>query len=316
MIAQHEDVLGGDFTSQTIPLRPDDEGPVDATLVRRLPARQSHRAVLYVHGFVDYFFQRHLARQWVDHDYDFYAIDLRKYGRSLRPHQTANFITDFADYDEELDTAIEMVRAEGHDVVVVLGHSTGGLIVPLWANRRRGQHLIDAIVLNSPFFDLNGTHFERGLLTTIIDTVGRFAPNLVVSKLPSNYTRSIHTSGGGEWDFDTRWKPTGPFPVRAGWARAARRAHAQVDAGLDIDVPILVCASARSGDGRKLGPQFADSDCVLDVDQMVAGAARIGRDVTVVRIEGGLHDLALSPAPVRQRFFDEVFSWTANHVPV
>ena len=103
----------------------------------------------------------------MDDGFDFYAIDLRKYGRSLRSHQTPNYITDLADYDEELDEAVRIIRAEGHDVVVLLGHSTGGLIAPLWANRRRGRQLIDAIVLNSPFFDLNGTGFERGPLTRI-----------------------------------------------------------------------------------------------------------------------------------------------------
>jgi alpha-beta hydrolase superfamily lysophospholipase len=315
MIAQHEDVLGIDFTSQTIPLRPDDEGPVDATLIRRLPERQSHRAVLYIHGFVDYFFQAHLAQVWVDHDYDFYAIDLRKYGRSLRPHQTKNYITDFADYDEEIDESIRIIREDGHDVVVMLGHSTGGLIASLWANRRRGQHLIDALVLNSPFFDLNGTRFERGMLTKIIDRIGRFAPKLPIQNLASNYAKSIHDSNGGEWDFNTDWKSIGPFPVRAGWARAARRAHALLNAGLDIDVPILVCASARSADGSRPGPQHADADCVLNVDHMVIGAARIGRDVTVVRIDGGIHDLSLSPKTVRERFFDAVFAWADINVP-
>ncbi|MEK8226237.1 alpha/beta hydrolase [Oerskovia sp. M15] len=41
------------------------------------------RAVLYVHGFVDYFFQAHLGDAFEEHGYAFYAIDLRGYGRSL-----------------------------------------------------------------------------------------------------------------------------------------------------------------------------------------------------------------------------------------
>lgn len=39
-----------------IPLQEDYEGKVIATLVRRLSASGSGRAVLYIHGFNDYFF--------------------------------------------------------------------------------------------------------------------------------------------------------------------------------------------------------------------------------------------------------------------
>ncbi|HWD23096.1 MAG TPA: alpha/beta hydrolase, partial [Burkholderiales bacterium] len=71
---------------------PDDyDGPVMATLVR-LPAGAAPRgAVLYVHGFADYFFQRHMAQRFAAEGYAFYALDLRKHGRSLRPHQHPNF---------------------------------------------------------------------------------------------------------------------------------------------------------------------------------------------------------------------------------
>ncbi len=315
MTAPTEDVLGPPFSAQTLPLRPDAEGPVVATLIRRTPIGRHRRAVLYLHGFVDYFFHVHVAQQWVDHGYDFYALDLRKYGRSIRPHQTVNHVTDLSDYDEELDEAVRIIRAEGHEVVVLLAHSTGGLIGPLWAHRRRDQHPIDAMVLNSPFFDLNGTALERGLYTRLIDVFGRFFPRIVVSSMASAYAQALHTSNGGEWEFDTAWKSIGPSRVRAGWLRTVRRGHRRLNAGLAIGVPVLVITSARSGDPAVPGPHHADSDCVLDVRQMWAGATALGGDVTVVTVEAGLHDLSLSREHVREVFFREVFQWTEKHVP-
>jgi hypothetical protein len=56
-----QDVLGPPYERQTIDLGTDDEGPVVATLVRRRADRPTGRAVLYVHGFVDDFFQTHVA---------------------------------------------------------------------------------------------------------------------------------------------------------------------------------------------------------------------------------------------------------------
>src|SRR5262245_425016 len=115
-----------------IPLDPDDEGEVLATLVRRRSdGGPSNRAVLYVHGFTDYFFQTHLADFYAARGWDFYALDLRKYGRSLRPHQTPNFVRDIAEYYPELDAAAEQIRADGHDTLLVNAHSTGGLVTAL-----------------------------------------------------------------------------------------------------------------------------------------------------------------------------------------
>src|SRR5688572_31755509 len=104
------DILGEPYRSRVIDLGHDEEGPVVATLVRRRAETPTGRAVLYVHGFVDYFFQTHLADFFVERGWDFYAIDLRKYGRSLRPHQTPNFCRDITDYYPELDAAARLIR--------------------------------------------------------------------------------------------------------------------------------------------------------------------------------------------------------------
>ena len=62
-----------------------------ATLVRRQP-KPGARAMLYVHGHNDYFFQRHVADFYAGLGIGFYALDLRKCGRSLLPHQTASIV--------------------------------------------------------------------------------------------------------------------------------------------------------------------------------------------------------------------------------
>ena len=74
------DILGPPYTVETIDLPDDAEGPVHATLVRRPAGEPTSRAVLHVHGFADYFFQTGYAQWWNAQGYDFYAIDLRKYG--------------------------------------------------------------------------------------------------------------------------------------------------------------------------------------------------------------------------------------------
>ncbi|WP_223263168.1 alpha/beta hydrolase [Arthrobacter sp. NamB2] len=311
-----EDVLGPGYEARTLPLRPDDEGDVVATLVRRRVPGGSRRAVLYVHGFVDYFFQTHLADAWHDAGFDFYALDLRKYGRSLLEDQTPNYITSLEDYDEELDEAARIIREdERHEVLVVMGHSTGGLVTSLWAHRRRGQGIVDALVLNSPWFDLNASLFQRTVGTAAVHRLGTLRPRAVVGKLGTAYGRYLHREGGGEWDYDLAWKPHGGFPVVAGWLRAIRRGHAELNRGLAIDCPVLVACSDATSDPAKEPGRISSTDVVLDVAHIAGRAPRLGRLVTLVRIAGGIHDLALSPEPARSAFFSELARWQQAYVP-
>ena len=319
-----EDVLGPGWVARTLPLAPDGVGrthartapgapdPV-ATLVHRDDAGHRERAVLYVHGFTDYFFQAEHARRWSDQGYDFYAVDLRDYGRSIRPGRTPGWVTDLATYDEDLTAALQAVREHGYRQVVLLGHSTGGLITALYLDRHPGA--VDALVLNSPWLDLNAGWLSRVVLTPVLDAVALRVPRLRVSTLGEAYGRALHTSTGGDWDYDLAWKPTVDVPVYAAWLRAIRRGHARVGRGLDLDLPVLVCTSGRSGHrSRPSERDLAGADCVLNVAHMHARGPRLGPDVTLARIDGGRHDLALSAPPARRTYEEAVFSWLARRL--
>jgi len=208
-----------------------------------------------------------------------------------------------------------VVRAEHSDGarVVLLGSSTGGLITSLWTHGHPGS--VAALVLNSPWLDLNENWFKRTILTQTLDVVGKYAPRLPVGALEPHYGRALHAETGGAWSYDLTWKPHEGFPIRAGWFRAIRRGHARVKQGLSIDVPVLLCASARSGSNHRATPALADSDCVLNVEHMARYGPGLGADVTVARIEGGIHDLALSAPPARERYERAVFDWLETKVP-
>ncbi len=310
------DVLGPDYRVETISLPPDSEGPVVATLVTLEPARPNGRAVLHVHGFADYFFHTEYARWWADRGYTFYALDLRKYGRSLRDHQTPNYVGDLSEYYAEIDLAWwRITRRDGHREVIVSGHSTGGLTVPLWAHERRPDGLL-AMVLNSPWFDMQGSAWLRSPAARVaIERFGTRRPMQAIPRRISGvYGRSLHREHGGEWDYDLVWKPLESRPVYVGWLRAVRRGHAQVHAGLDVECPTLVLSSARSYFGEQSDDIAATHDSVLDVEQIRRWASSVGRHVTSIAIDGAMHDVVLSRPEVRAEAYARIDTWLAAWV--
>ena len=311
------DVLGPPYERHTIDLGTDDEGPVVATLVRRRADRPSGRAVLYVHGFVDYFFQTHLADFFAERGWDFYALDLRKYGRSLLPHQTPNFARSLTDYYPELDEAARIIRVDdGHDQMLVAGHSTGGLITSLWSHSRQGEGIVDGLFLNSPFFDFNVPWLvKRPLMAAVVAASGRTPYRKIPTASLGLYGESLHTDHRGEWTYDLAWKPIAGFPVTAGWLNAIRRGQRRLRAGLSIDAPILVACSTRTFKGRAWSEDIRTADVVLDVEHIARWAPRLGTRVTIARFDGGIHDLTLSGKDVRTMVFRELGRWVDAFVP-
>lgn len=311
------DVLGAPYERHTIDLGRDDEGPVIATLVRRRAETPSRRAVLYVHGFVDYFFQTHLADFFVDRGWDFYALDLRKYGRSLLPHQTPNFCRSLTDYYPELDEAARIIReVDGHDQLLVSGHSTGGLITSLWSHSRRGRGIVDGLFLNSPFFDFNVPWaMRRPIMTALSSVAGRSPYRILPTGGLGLYGQSLHVEHRGEWTYDLAWKPVLGFPVRFGWLQAIQNGQKRLRRGLSIDAPVLVACSSRTFRGRAWTDDVRLTDSVLDVEHIVRWAPNLGPRVTIARFDGGLHDLTLSGKDVRAEVFRELGRWVDAFVP-
>jgi alpha-beta hydrolase superfamily lysophospholipase len=295
----------GDMTQPGAAAQPGDTGQ---------PNEDVRGAVLYVHGFSDYFFQKAEADFYAERGLRFYALDLRKCGRALRPGQTAHYVSDLASYDVELNQALEIITEENPGLpVITAGHSTGGLIIPLWLHRRRQTAgTTDPIVgaaLNSPWLDLQGSWMQRGPLTQVIHVAAKARPFAVIKTTPGVYGKTLHVSGTGEWEFDTNLKPIDGFPVTVGWMHAIRRGHARVHRGIETGVPTLVQRSARTHFSPEYSPESDRCDLVLDTVQIGRWAHNLGAQVTDSVINGARHDVFLSLPEVRARAYSELDAW-------
>lgn len=312
------DVLDG-FEQLTVDLEPDEEGDVVATVARRISPGATDAGVdlLYVHGWNDYFFQAHLADFWEDLGVRFHALDLRKYGRSIRDGQTLNYVADLGTYDEDIAAALTAI---GHGLgasnsrrLLLMGHSTGGLILSLWASRNPGRAV--GLVLNAPWLELQTREATRRMLEPGVRAAAALNPRgPVVYYDKGLYSRAISAEYDGEWTYDTYWRSDhGRRPTPA-WMAAIFRGHDQVAHGLAIDAPVLVLLSAKSSSPSRWTEETQRTDTVLDVIGVARRVPNLGPVTTLVWVDGALHDVTLSAAPVRDVVWRETARWFRGYV--
>lgn len=326
-----EDVLGDDYAARTLPLLDDDEGPVFATLVHYkgpLRAARPRAKCLYLHGRNDYFFQTELAERCARFGVDFYALDLRKYGRSLRPWQTIGYAADLSVYEEELGLAVEIMHGHTPGLpLFIMGHSTGGLLATLWAYRRPGA--ISGLILNSAWLELQSMAAWRPALQQIVGRIADRNPRATVvgnakpdvygpsitegwfaSGLPlPNYLRGKpNDPAAAGWNVFPEWKRHPSYPVPAGWFQAVLEAQSFVANEVHLDCPVLSFASTGSAPANEWSPEVFSHDIVLDADAIAERSAHLSDTVTIARLPGK-HDLTLSDPPVRERFYTILSAW-------
>ncbi len=302
------------FSVQKLRLKDDYEGITEAHLIERKAKSRSQKAILYIHGFIDHFFQNNIADWANDLNINFYALCLRKYGISLLPHQKPNMVRCLSEYFEEVDMAIDIIRKKDKNTsLILLGHSTGGLISSLYAHYHKNDNIIDALILNSPFFDFNKPAWFKKSVLPVIAAIGNKFPNIPSPEgLKDGYAKSIHSSYYGEWDFNLDYKPIQGYKVNLGWIAAIYYSQRKLHNGLDISCPILLMYSSKSVIPGNYNESMQTADAVLNVADISKYGDVIGKQVKKVEIEDGLHDLVLSKKEVREIVFKEMTDFVEN----
>jgi len=226
------------------------------------------------------------------------------------------------------------IRAEqGWETELVLsGHSTGGLIASLWADRHPGA--LRALILNSAWLSLQGSELVRTVGDPVLRTLALRDPRMSILDGWVDPARVFSITDGwvperdGElpdpawaddpyvtgWDINPAWSIKPSAPVRVGWLQAVMEGHNRVAQGLDIRCPVLSMGAASTRLGVTWTPESRSADTIIDADATARRAVMLGKLVTIARFPGGVHDLTLSEPPVREQVFSAMRRWMSAYV--
>lgn len=307
-LSWHPDILPG-FEARYVNQGEAFDGPCRCTIVRRRAKGHSERAFLYVHGFNDYFFQSEMGRRFVDSGYNFYAVDLRRYGRSREPWQYPFNIRNVKEYFNDIDSALAQIRRDGNTDITLGGHSTGGLTVAYFASDRGVNAGVNRVVTDSPFLEWNFSPFMRNVAAPVIGFLGKIFPNSKIKQGHCDgYAYSLLKQYHGQWDYNTDWKMIFSPAVTYSWVGAINNAQSKLTKHREnIKVPILVMHSSRKIDGCAWTPEFQTGDAVLDPEMINKRGNKLGSQRMVCTIDSGLHDLILSEPRPREAAYDTIF---------
>ena len=226
-------------------------------------------------------------------------------------------MADLEEYFAELDHAWQRItERDGHTQVILSGHSTGGLVVALWADARKPEELA-GIVLNSPWLDLQGKAWMRTPpATAVIDRIGRLQPMRI---FPRDGQRRLREEPAP--------RPRGRVGLRPD-LEAARVLSRPASGGSARSAPATPgctagsTSTARSWSSRRTArssPRALDenahtTDIVLDVKQIRRWAGSLGSNVTSIAVPGAVHDVVLSRPKARERAYAEIQRWLSTYV--
>lgn len=267
--------------------------------------------MLYIPTLSDYFWQEEIATCLNEEGYHFYALELRRYVRNLKPRtpgQHPYLVRNLVEYYEEIHWALKLLRFdEGIERVILGGHGLGATTALLFANDHPNE--IEGLFLNAPLFALSpaipGFSKPLGWFSSADSETGCVC---------EPFHASVHVERQGSFEWDRYLKPMSGFPLYAGLidaiALATSRLTGEKGGGISIPTPTLILSSASHV--PVLNPSCSVSrrcDVLQDVNATVRLAPRWGKIVQICLIKEAVHDVFLSDIKARDEAFDSFFDF-------
>lgn len=264
------------------------------------------RAVLHIGSFFSGFVNPEIAVAVEQAGWSFTALDVRRQGRSAREVGLKIHcdVQSLRIYFEEISKTVKLLRQSGASQVVLHGEGGGALVGALYAAEYKYESELnfDALILSSPWFNYVQPWYGRFLSRKLADLASVWKPSATLSITPPGLSQAAYLLNLSP---EIRHLlPTRPQRLTARFISALYKAQDRLQQGLDLNMPILL-ACARRSTNAFWSTRFERShtDCVLEIEDMLAGAHLLGKNLQFLRVDDGVHNLSASLEPARSKYF-------------
>lgn len=290
-------------------------GKIDLHVLTKINGND--KVLIWIDGLNASFLHYHVTSKLPN--LDIITVDLRRCGRSKNDDTLPHYCSNFKEYFEELDMIIEEFNCAQYKEIILYGHSTGGLIVTLYANYRQkmiNNKLQFRVILNSPFFEIHnpGQPYLLFILKYIIYYISKyiiyyldryFKLNLYLIKLVRGGTinsyvlaknRNYYVNGLLSFARD--------IPLTLGFLTNVIRYQSLLRRNkIQIKYPLLVLHSDKTGENDMLTKCDCISDTVLNIEHIKKYSAIIScsDDIRIIEVKNGCHDVFLSTKEVTDK---------------
>lgn len=269
------------------------------------------KAILHLSGFWSAFASPELAINFEQNGWSFHALDMRRQGRAARHANliTCNNVRDLRLYFEEINASVEYLRSLGAKKVVLHAQGGAGLVAALGA---QSINNVDGLIISSPWLGQTYPYFKTKLAKLISLVGNKIYPKATVAYTPVSLLQEVCLLRLP--DNIRKLMPQKPAPISAGFAWAIYQAQEKVAGGLRINIPVLLATARLSADSYT--PPALDrynTDCVLQVEDMLACAEKLGSQVQILRVDRGVHVLWASRLSARNYYYDHMNKWLSEH---
>ena len=269
-------------------------------------------ALIWIHGYNDYYFHFHVGNELLKNGYDVYAITLRNFGKIAKDRRYIHYVKSWNSYFEDINNSLQWItKNKKHKKFVLYGHSTGGLISTIYMNEGKYKNIFNGLILNSPFFDFYGSDLEEFMIKYIFYYIAYIFPTFVASSGSNKiYKVPFYKNMLKRYHFNQNYKLTYPSHVFVSYLQNAAYQQNRIQNNkINISKPILVLHSEKS----TRWPECNDNtDCVLDVNEIKKYSKLIGNNVKLQSLNGAIHDVLLSKDKISKKGIDYVTKFLNN----
>lgn len=265
----------------------------------------NNNALIWIHGFNDYYYNLFIGEKFLKEGYDIYAIQLRRYSST---NINEKFYCDnLNEYIQDINNIFPKIIDKNYKKIVLYGHSMGGLISSIYCKKGLYKDKITHLILNSPFFDFKLSLIEKFFINYIVYYLSFIFPKFLLRPYDTTKTNYLTQNIQKRFYINNKYKLNFLPPVYASWIKTIIDYHNIIKYNnLNLKIPILVLFCDKT---TKFINSNQTGDDTLDVNDIDKYSENLGNNIKKYQFTNSIHDIFSSSINVINKAFNITIYW-------